>query len=354
MIKIDSHTFKKELSAMMPVLSTKNTMPILRCVKIDVSDGLMHLTASSSAIVHTNTLRCEAEANYALCVDLKMLFDIVKNMSGVVMLSFNEKTLTIDSAVASYSMQIDRYDMYPAISEVSMSHRFDIEAEELKTGISLVEDCIEPNNIRAVLDSICLNVFDGVEIAAFKLEGLAVYAAEARNVTDVCSLVIPRDAISVIKALSGSIKVSSNNNNVYFETSTSTVRCRLLDDVYPAYSILLEKNVSPTCSVVVPKDGFCSSLSSIRSVMYSGDVPVEFSTTNCSLKLDDNAFGIKGEEAVAFDKKGEDIAIKFNASLMYKIVSKYSGEITIDFHGHDKPMYFGYGTNLKCLLAAMV
>jgi len=98
---------------------TKNTIPILATVKLDAGDGRLKLTATNLDVTAQSQVSIDTPATGAICVDLRRLSGLVKNISeGEVSLAIEPGKLQVKAGRSKFSLAGWDVDKFPNVENV--------------------------------------------------------------------------------------------------------------------------------------------------------------------------------------------------------------------------------------------
>jgi DNA polymerase-3 subunit beta len=139
--KVSSSALNSRLTAASKVLATKNTMPILDCFLIDVSqDGQMTITASDSEKCFIANLPVlEHDGSGRFCVLAKTLLDSTREIpEQPISIYFNEMTFELLGRHNSgqFTLMAQSAEPYPEPRPVTDGRVLEMPAETLLSGIN--------------------------------------------------------------------------------------------------------------------------------------------------------------------------------------------------------------------------
>ena len=117
---VNRAAFARELDFVSMAGETKNTIPILATVKLDAGDGILKLTATSLDVTAQSQVPIlDVSGAGAICVDLRRLSGLVKNMSeGEVSLAIEPGKLQVKAGRSKFSLAGWDVDKFPNVENV--------------------------------------------------------------------------------------------------------------------------------------------------------------------------------------------------------------------------------------------
>jgi len=116
---INRAAFARELDFVAMAGETKTTIPILATVKLDAADGVLKLTATNLDVTAQSQVEIAAPAAGVICVDLRRLLTLVKNMTdGEILLSIKPDRLQVKAGRSKFSLSGWGADKFPDVERV--------------------------------------------------------------------------------------------------------------------------------------------------------------------------------------------------------------------------------------------
>jgi len=117
---VNRAAFARELDFVSMAGETKNTIPILATVKLDAGDGILKLTATNLDVTAQSQVPIlDVSGAGAICVDLRRLSGLVKNISeGEVSLAVEPGKLQVKAGRSKFSLAGWEVDKFPNVENV--------------------------------------------------------------------------------------------------------------------------------------------------------------------------------------------------------------------------------------------
>jgi DNA polymerase III subunit beta len=212
------------LNVVMPVVETKNTIPILANIMISAEGKKISVEATNLDVMirHNGIVRVDnTESEVAVTVNAKALYDFVK-AAGADYLSilpdFEQKIASFNAGAAR-SLHILPVEDFPKEREYETPARFEISFGEMLTIIQTIKPAISIEETRYYLNgmffeprdinSLCVTATDGHRLHTMTVKADGLTAANAAATP----FIIPRKTLSVVeKWLTGLVKTWAKSN----------------------------------------------------------------------------------------------------------------------------------------------
>lgn len=267
---IDAKTLKAALRTVRGATPTRQTMPILACVRIQALDGVISISATDLEVGLTLTLSEPTPRNGVSVVPLKALEGILKAYKGQVTLDTQgtREKLRIENETASSTIATSPPDEYPTLPA--------IEAEGDSQDLSDLREALEAVSHAASKDETRYNL-NGIAVEVDP-NGSAKCIATDRHrlaIADAGPISLPWEGIRILplkpvkllaKLLKGSgdcARVFSEGSNyVAFSGEGFTLSMRCIEGEYPNYNQVISKAIVETISV--DRDALLDGLASVE------------------------------------------------------------------------------------------
>ena len=140
---VNRAAFERELSFVSMAGETKTTIPILSTVKLDAADGILKLTATNLDVTAQSQVEIDASPSTAICVDLRRLLALVKNMGeGEILLSIEPDRLQLKSGRSKFSLNGRNPDDFPNV-EVVEGQSLELHTSALKAMLTTAARAVD-------------------------------------------------------------------------------------------------------------------------------------------------------------------------------------------------------------------
>lgn len=312
-------------------ISSKSAMPILECIKIDVSgDGHVVVTGNNLEICIEYNTECTVYEGGTVALASKMFGEIVRRMpDGDVTITVNEENniTKIKSGLSEFNIQGLSANEYPAVPIVDEKFRITLTQETLKKLIRNTISFVAINEVKKpTLTGALFEIKDSsLNVVASDGKRLAVVKEPLETDIENEKVIIPgatlRELIKLLKDSDETVDIIVSDRHVLFDFGEFQLYTMLLDGDFLKYEAII--SAVNTINVVVEKRVIMDSLE--RAMLLINDdisaksdnkVPVKFNISYD--KIDVSCVTGKGQvnDTVDVELDGGDLLIGFNCRFM--------------------------------------
>lgn len=337
---VSSTALSGKLTALSRVINTKNSLPILSDFLFDISDNVLHLTASDSENVMTTELPLtESDGNARFAIGNKDLLEAVKG--------FSEQPITFDInqenniAKISYqngmfSMPIENADEFPQAQAVSegastISMPSNIVADNLGRSLfATAQDELRPvmNGIYFDLTPECLAVVasDGHKLVRNKI--LTIQSEQP------AAFILPKKPATLLRNVlqkeGGDVTIRFDERIAEITFDEGCITCRLIEGRYPNYNSVIPQG-NPNI-LTVDRLTLLSALRRVQPFANDSSNLIRFHVEGNMLQLnaEDFDFSKTATEQMTCEYNGQPMSIGFKGSSFIEILNNFEcAEVTI-------------------------
>lgn len=235
------------LSRVASIVASKQTMPILANVLLQVSGGRLTLTCSDLESELISSIPCDA-GDGSITVPAKKLADVIKVMADApISLSVEADRVIVKCGRSRHSLVTLPASEFPATTEHEYTQTFSVPAAELAAMMKRTEFAMAFQDVRFYLCGLLVEFrSDGIRCVATDGHRLA-YAGASGDVLH--SVLIPRNAVAQIARMldSGDAQISVSRNHIRVTCGQHIVTSKLIDGRYPDYMMMASR--PPTIAV---------------------------------------------------------------------------------------------------------
>ena len=323
--------------------AVKTINPVLECIKIKAENDILYLSAYDGEISIEKQMKAEVLEEGDACVNGKFFSDFVSKVpEGEVVISVNDKTMTIKYGDSETNMQVLPASEFPVIDNGAFSEAyFEVKQEDFKTLISDVVFCAATDESRPILKGVLLETKEG-KLCATALDGfrLAVSYCNVAVSDKEMKIVCPARTLSEILRMIGgdeSLKIHAHKNRLSVAIGDTVINSRLY-----AGEFIRKENIFPltfATKVTVKKSEIMQSVER-AAVLIRGD-----KNNLITLKIGGGKINIKAnseigkvEETVLADIEGEELLIAMNGKFLLDALKALDEEeIIISFNAAIAP-----------------
>jgi DNA polymerase-3 subunit beta len=345
--KISQDVFSKNLLEVGRVISSRTALPILAGIKITAEIDRIILTGSNSDIIIQKTIPLEEiQETGSVVVSAKYFSELIKRLSGTVMVESCSKHITVHSEEIMTHFNCFNADEYPDVPIFNSENHTYINGKELIEVLKRTSFAVSKNETRPVLTGVQLT-FSMNKLTAVATDSVRLALLE--TVIDssfVGSFILPSGSVNELLKLvqqnSEKVEIQLTENFIHFKNNDTSFYSRLIAGNYPNTSSLIPNDNKTVLSM--SRESLVKGID--RAILFAG----EWKNNNVKLSLTDNnklsitssssEIGTIEEYQNINHLEGDsDVSISIDGNFMLdalKVIRE--PEIKIRFNGKMKPI----------------
>ncbi len=351
---INKNLFLQALMATKRAIGTKNAIPILSTIKIDVFEEHLVLTGSNGQISIENTIPTSNEnagllisSTGSVLLEAAFFINIVSSLPDIT-LDFEEieqHQVVLKSGKSEITLKGKDVDQYPRLQEMTTGTPLVLNTKLLKTIISETAFAASLQESRPILTGVHLvlsdnQIFKAVATDSHRMSQRQVQLEEVANNFD---LVVPSKSLREISAVFTddieSIEVYFSDSQLLFKSDHISFYTRLLEGTYPDTDRLLNNQFET--EVVFDTQSLRHAMERaflISNATQNGTVKLEIADSRVSAHVNSPEVGRVNEELDTVSLSGQDLTISFNPTYLIEALKALKSEtVTIRFLSPVRP-----------------
>lgn len=352
--RILNDTFVEAVNNVNRALSTKTPMPILKSIKLDVTNEGIELTASDSNItikqfipaLQSNVHIIEIDEVGSAAVPGKLLLEVLRkaNDKFVEITMFDEKIVHINFKNVNFALNCLDVREYPNINLVTTNTPLEIDSEKLQEIIHQTVIAVSTTESRPILTGVNFkiqnNILTCVATDSYRLSQKTV--AFDYDLPDI-NIVVPGKSLleleKILATTKGMVQIHITNNLISFTMDNITFQSRLLDGSYPETSRLIPKEFGLTQTY--NRSELIDIIDRVSLLSREGATNIikfDIYEDKTIISLDSPEIGKVVEEVQPIKQEGSLIRIGFNSKYLLDALKILNDEeVTIKFTGEVRP-----------------
>lgn len=332
---ISSALLLKNLQAIIGVINSNNTLPILDDFLFELDDG--QLTITSSDLETTMKVRIPAdmaEENGTIAIPAKILTEVLKTLPDVpVSFLINIETMMVEMTAGEGKYKMPGHDAteYPRTPPLEDPASVTIPSPILAQAITKTLFAAGNDELRLVLSGVfCELTPDDVTFVATDAHKLVRLRRTDVKAPESAAFILPRKPLNLLKNILSSqdipVSVEYNRTNAFFSFSNLSLVCRLIDGKYPNYDAVIPKD-NPN-RLVIDRHTLLSTIRRVSIFANQSTHQVRFRITGQELMIsaEDIDFSNEAKERLNCSYSGEDMEIGFNSRFMIEMLNNLETE----------------------------
>lgn len=333
---VSSSTLFSHLQAISRVINSKNSLPILDCVLIELQEGTLTMTASDNETTLSTTIEVsEYEGEGAFAISSKTILEALKeNPEQPLDFNVNLDTLAINVTYqnGNYSLMGQDAMEFPRLKQLSNSVvNMTISAETLLTGINRCVFATADDELRPVMNGVYFDITPQ-DITMVASDGHKLVRNKSFSVVsnEKAAFILPKKPSTLLKNLlpkeQGDVTISFDDSNALFTLENYQMNCRLIEGRYPNYNSVIPQN-NPH-KAIVDRLSFVSALRrvSVFSSQASSLIKLSLEENAIVISAQDMDFSTSAEETLVCQYDGKPMSIGFKSSFLIEILNNMTAQ----------------------------
>lgn len=343
-LKVNSDVLLKVLEPLTAVINPSHIMPILQCVKIEVSKTELHVTGDNHEVRCSNADSLTTLEEFEACVNFQMLMSALRTIKNQdITIKVNSKTMTIIHKQGDFELSLEDATTFPEAKDEKLKMKSQVKAVAFKKTLKIankfvVNDDLEP------MSNLSIEIGKNTTIRSTNKVSLFYEVIEGGG--DPTKILLSGKSSTAIHTLMEDeddfIQLKYNENMVSFKFGKKQVTVIQQAGNFPIEQFdKIIKNISTATPIELNKDGFLTSIrrvSTLSAKEKSQVVKMVITADNMNLSCDNVNSSSKVQEDLKI-KTEKEVTIGFNSRLLVEVLSVF-----------DKGAEFGIGaSNMFCI-----
>ncbi len=327
---ISSTLLLKNLQAILGVINTNNTLPILDDFLFELKDESLTITASDLETTMRVTITPDmSEETGSIAIPAKILVDTLKTFPDVpIAFSINLGTLMIEISAGEgkYKLSGHKSDEYPRTPMLEDTTALSFSARLMAQAINKTLFATGNDELRLVLSGVfCELTPDDVTFVATDAHKLVRYKRTDLKSEESASFILPKKPLNLLKnILSGQdiqVTIEYNKTNAFFSFANIHLICRLIDGKYPNYDAVIPKE-NPN-KLTIDRHALLTTIRRVSIFANQSTHQIRFKVSGQELLLsaEDIDFSNEAKERLTCSYDGEDMEIGFNSKFLMEMLN---------------------------------
>lgn len=331
---VSSTALFSHLQAISRVINSKNSLPILDCFLMDLTDGTLSMTASDNETTLSTSIEVnESDGDGRFAVSSKTLLEALKEISEQPLnfqIDLKNLEISVQYMNGKYNLMGQNADEYPEAQILGNNAvQLTIGTDVLLAGINRSIFATADDELRPVMNGIYFDITtEDITLVASDGHKLVRNKSFAAHSNEKAAFILPKKPANMLKNLlpkeEGDVQIGFDDRNATFTTENYSMVCRLIEGRYPNYNSVIPQNNphratidrSTLASALRRVSVFSSQASSLIKLSLSGNV--------MKISAQDIDFSTSAEETVACQYEGNMMSIGFKSNFLIDILNNMS------------------------------
>ena len=318
------------MQAIARVINSKNSLPILDCFLLEITDGTLSITASDSETTLTTTIETiEYDGDGRFAVNSRTILDALKEIPEQP-LSFEigeNMEIVVKYQNGKYSLMGQNADEYPQAAHLgSNSVHVSLEAQVLLNGINRSLFATADDELRPVMNGIYFDIStENVTFVASDGHKLVRNKSYKVRGDEKAAFILPKKPATLLKNLlpkeMGDVQIDFDDRNAVFTLENYSMTCRLIEGRYPNYNSVIPQNNPHRATI--DRAAFISALKrvSVFSSAASSLIKFKLGLNTIQISGQDIDFSTSAEETLMCQYEGAQMSIGFKSTFLIDILN---------------------------------
>ena len=323
------------LQAIGRVINSKNSLPILDCFLLEMTDGTLSITASDSETTLTTSIETnDYDCDGRFAVNSKTILDALKEIPEQP-LSFevNENMeIIVKYQNGKYSLMGQNADEYPQAPNLgSNAVHVTLGAPVLLNGINRSLFATADDELRPVMNGVYFDITtEDITFVASDGHKLVRNKTFKARGNEKAAFILPKKPATLLKNLlpkeMGDVQIDFDDRNAMFTLENYTMTCRLIEGRYPNYNSVIPQN-NPH-KAIIDRSAFVSGLKrvSVFSSAASSLIKLRMDMNSMQISGQDIDFSTSAEESMMCQYEGNPMSIGFKSTFLIDILNNISSQ----------------------------
>ncbi len=351
-IKIKQNILMEHLNYVIKGISNKNLIPILNCIKFELTNNGLFLMSTNNDISIKTFIPEKNIEQIEKCGDIVVsghyIYEIIRKLPNEIITieEIFDSTISISSSNSSFKLNCNNVSEYPNIELEENKHPIILANKVLKNLIHQTVFATSNQESRPILTGINLKISkDTLECTATDSYRLSKKVLTLNNSSDEdINIVIPsKNIIELNKLLiddEGEVELHIFNNKIIFRFNNIIFMSRLINGTYPDTSKLIPKEFKIVLKVKLNQ--FYDSIDRASLLTNESDkntICLETKDDLVTISSNIPEIGNVVEKVMVDNVNKEDIRISFSSKYMLEALRYIDcDEIELLFNGEIKPI----------------
>ena len=329
---INKTFFLQALNTTKRAISSKNAIPILSTLKIDVSQDGITLMGSNGQISIENTLLVSQEdagllieGTGSILLEANFFINVVSSLPDI-SLNFTEieqEQVVLTSGQSEITLKGKDADQYPRLQEMATAQPLILETKVLKELIAETAFAASTQESRPILTGVHFVLSNAQHFKAVATDShrLSQRQLELDHASDNFDVVIPSRSLREFSAVFSdqveTVEVFLSTSQILFRSENISFYSRLLEGNYPDTDRLLSKDFET--EVVFETATLLHAMQRaqlVSNASQNGTVKLEIAKDKVSAHVNSPEVGKVNEDIDVQSLSGADLTISFNPSYL--------------------------------------
>lgn len=335
--------FAAALKRVLPAAKTRSFTPILECVLLQSSGGILTLACTDKEIALTEKIEAQDVPDMTVCVNAKLLFNVVKSLppGGAITYALEGSASDVLKIGGATLATLSAED-FPNCSAPAWQQSFGLPADVLLGALNAVKHGISTEETRYYLNGVHICIQDG-RLAFVTCDGHRLFlksVAIPAGIAELPEIIVPRATITMLMPLLAKccdvVRIDLTETRMCFSFGAITLTTKLVDGVFPEFNRVIPRDNS--LKVVFDAAELIGAVKAVKEISKERSQPVKIDLGRdyCRVSAQSPEYGSSVREVAPLETPGFTAEIGFEARYLIDTLSCVTGSGQIAFREADK------------------
>jgi DNA polymerase-3 subunit beta len=337
---ISSTLLLKNLQAILGVINSNNTLPILDDFLFELENNSLTITSSDlETTMRVTVLTDLAEEQGTIAIPAKILVETLKTLPDIpVAFTINPDNLMVEISAGEgkYKLSGHPSNEYPRIPALEDTTSITFNSNLMAQAINKTLFATGNDELRLVLSGVfCELSPDDVIFVATDAHKLVRYRRSDVRSENSAAFILPKKPLNLMKNIFSSqelpVSIEYNKTNAFFSFANINLICRLIDGKYPNYDAVIPKE-NPN-KLIIDRHALLTTIRRVSIFANQSTHQIRFKITGQELLLsaEDIDYSNEARERLNCSYNGEDMEIGFNSKFLMEMLNNIeTDEISLE------------------------
>ena len=335
---VSSTDFFNHLQAVSRVINSKNALPILDCVLVELRGGQIYMTASDNETTLRTTLQAStSDGDGSFAVNSKKMIESLKEIPEQPMtMDVNLESMKIDIFYLNGQYSLVGYDAvnYPEVRGLEGDvNSLAMRAGTMADGLDITLFATSDDDLRPVMTGVYLDVKPD-HIVFVGTDSHRLVRVLDRNVASgsECGVILPKKPANILRGLlpddDSSVNIQFDEKSAIISFGSMSMICALIEGKYPNYAAVIPDN---PYKMRISRHAFIGALRrvSVFSSKASSLIKLEIHDGQLLLSSQDVDFSTSAQEKIQCEYTSTPIKIGFKSTFLLEILQNIDSDEVI-------------------------
>ena len=324
------------LQAISRVINSKNSLPILDCFLMELTDGTLSLTASDSETTLSTSLEVnESDGDGRFAVSSKTILEALKEIPEqplTFLVNTENLEITVQYQNGKYSLMGQNADEYPQAPALGANAvHVTMGAPVMLAGINRSLFATADDELRPVMNGIYFDITtEDITFVASDGHKLVRNKTFVAHGDEKAAFILPKKPATLLKNLlpkeQGDVQIDFDDRNATFTLENYSMICRLIEGRYPNYNSVIPQDNPHKATIDLMMLISALRRVSVFSSQASSLIKLRLSENQIQISAQDIDFSTSAEETLTCQYTGSPMSIGFKSTFLIDILNNISAQ----------------------------